>query len=81
MSKYFPTLLAIIAASMPTISADVAAAVGVFVAHNPTLTGWLVSIVWVLYHFLPSPMQAQIAAQNMPVPPTPVEGVAVKAAV
>lgn len=74
MTKYLPTIFAAIAALMPTISGDVAAAVAVFVAHNPTLAGWLVSLVWVLYNFLPSPMQAQIASKQMPTPPIPKEG-------
>ena len=68
MMKYLPTLLAAVAALMPTVSGDVAAAIAVFVAHNPTLTGWLVSIVWVLYNFLPPPMQEQITGKAMPAP-------------
>lgn len=74
MQKYLPSILAMIAAIMPTISADVAAAVGVFVAHNTALTGWLVSAVWVAYHLLPSPMQAQITASQMPpIPAAPAD--------
>ena len=76
MSKYLPSILAMIAAIMPTISADVAAAVSVFVAHNTALAGWLVSVVWVLYHLLPSPMQTQITGSQMPQPtvaPDPVK--------
>lgn len=69
MMKYLPTLLAALAAIMPTVSDDVAAAVAAFVAHNATLTGWLVSVVWVLYNFLPSPLQAQITGKQMPAPP------------
>lgn len=76
MSKYLPTILAAVAALMPTVSADVSAAIGVFVAHNTALTGWLVSVVWVLYHFLPSPIQAQITASQMP--PVPVAANPVK---
>lgn len=75
MVKYLPTVLAAIAALMPTISGDVAAAVSVFVAHNTALTGWLVSVVWVLYQFLPSPMQAQITGKQMPVPPVAQDSV------
>jgi hypothetical protein len=66
MSKYLPSILAMIAAIMPTVSGDVAAAVSVFVEHNPQLTGWLVSAVWIAYNLLPSPMQAQITAKQMP---------------
>ena len=66
MQKYLPTILAGLGVIIPTVSADVAAAIGVFAQHNPVLTSWLVGGVWVLYHFLPSPMQTEVTGSAPP---------------
>lgn len=66
MSKYLPTILAILGGMLPTISADVAAAIGTFVQHNPAIASWGVAVLWAVYHFMPSPIQSQITGATPP---------------
>ena len=66
MSKYLPTILALLGGALPTISGDVANAVGVFVSHNPQIAAWLVAVLWAIYHFMPSPIQGQITGSTPP---------------
>lgn len=66
MTSYLPTILAILAGAIPSISADAANAIGVFVTHNPTISAWIVAVLWVVYHFMPSPIQGQITGSTPP---------------
>ena len=66
MQAYLPTILAVIVGMIPTLSADAAAAIGVFVQHNPTISAWAVAVLWAVYHFMPSPIQGQITGSTPP---------------
>ena len=66
MNKYLPSILAIVGASLPTLSSAAADVVSTFVQHNPTLSAWMVAALWVVYHFMPSPIQTQITTSTPP---------------
>lgn len=66
MSKYLPTILAVLAGMIPTLSADAQQAITVFVTHNPVIASWGVAVLWAIYHFMPSPIQGQITGATPP---------------
>lgn len=66
MNKYLSMVLSAVAILTPALSADAANVIATFVEHNVVLSSALVTLGWVIFHLLPSPLQAQITAAAPP---------------